>query len=376
MKNINELKQERASKIAQMSAIVDTVMGENRAKNETETSMWNNLDKEVADLEETIRMAERQAELNAKAGKAAEVRTESIKPLSVEFRDWLKDSVQKGITSSFTGLQEMRADPFLATTDTTIITKTVAPKVDILTSPGEAFLRSLGVTVYDGLTGNFVVPNMAEDVATFPGENTGAASANMATSSITLAGRRLTHKQSISKETLNQTNPGVYNSILQNLVNGIWTAVVYDLFDTVDVDAATQLSNFGGTVLDYTKIVQQEASIGGLMIGNAAYVTTPTIKGYLKKTAALTNQEAIWSDNEVNGYPAFGVPQANAGKIYFGDWSRTVVGSFQGIELIVDPYTSADKGLINLTVVGMFDTGCVNPRAFAILQNASLGAGY
>ena len=374
MKNINELKQERASKIAQMSAIVDGVMAENRAKNETETSMWNNLDKEVNDLDETIRMAERQAELNAKSGKAVEVRTESVKPLSIEFRDWLQSTVNGGGKDlKFTGLGELRADPFLATTDTTIITKTVAPKVDILTSPGEAFLRQLGVTVYDGLQGNFVVPNMAEDVATFPGENTGAVSANMATSSITLAGRRLTHKQSISKETLNQTNPGVYNSILQNLLNGIWTAVVYDLFDTIDVDAASAATTFGGGTLDYGKIVQQEASLGGLMIGSAAYVTTPSVKAYLKKTAGLTNQAAIWSENEVNGYPAFGVPQANASKVYFGDWSKAVVGSFQGIELIVDPYTAADKGLINLTVVGMFDTGCANPRAFNILTNASIG---
>jgi len=373
MKNINELKQERASKINQMSAIVDTVMGENRSKNETETSMWNNLDKEVTDLDETIRMAERQAELNAKSGKAVEVRTVAPKSLTIEFRDWLTNAVKMGQTSSFNGLGELRADPIITTTDSGVINKTVAPKIDIITSPGEAFLRSLGVTMYDGLTGNFVVPNMAEDTAGFVNEASLGASANMTYTTITLAGRRLTHTQSISKETLNQTNAGVYNSILQNLLNGIWTAVVYDLFDQIEVDAATQKTTFGAGTLDYSKIVQQEASIGGLMIGSAAYVTTPTVKAYLKKTAGLTNQEAIWSDNEVNGYPAFGVPQANASTIYFGDWSKAVVGSFQGIELIVDPYTSAGKGLINLTVVGMFDSGCANPRAFNILTNASIG---
>jgi HK97 family phage major capsid protein len=372
MKNIFELKQERASKIAQMSTLVDTVMAENRAKDEAEVTVWNNLDKEVISLDETIRMAERQEELNKNTGKAVEVRTEAKLPVAIEFRNWLKDSVEKGITAPFNGLGELRADPLLSTTNTAIINKTVAPNVDIVTSPGEAFLRTLGVTFYDGLTGNFVLPSMDEDSATFPGEDASAASANMTPTSITLAGRRLTHTQSISVETLNQTNAGVYNSILQNLNNGIWKAVVADLFDQIDVDAATQKSAFGGTTLDYAKIVQQEASLGGF-VGSNAYVTTPSVKAFLKKTAGLTNQDAIWSDNEVNGYPAFSAPQVNAGTIYFGDWTKAVVGSFQGIQLIVDPYTDAKKGLINLTVIGMFDTGCANKRAFNILTDASIG---
>jgi len=372
MKNIYELKQERASKIALMSDLVNKVLTENRSKDEAETTLWNTLDKEVTALDENVRMIERQDELNKQVGKAVEVRTES-KPLSIQFRDWLKDAVDNGKSSTFTGLSELRADPFLSTTDANIINKTVAPKIDILTSPGEAFLRQLGVTIYEGLTGNFVVPNMAEDVATFPGENTSTVSANMQTSSIVLAGRRLTHKQSISRETLTQTNAGVYNSMLQNLTNGLWTAVVSDMFDQIDVDASTRISNYGGTTLSYPKLLAMDASIGGLSIANQAYVTTPTIKGYLKGTAALANQSAIWNNNEVNGYPAFGVPQANATKIYFGDWSRAIVGSFSNIELIVDPYTSADKGLINITVVGMFDTGCANPRAFSILTDASIG---
>lgn len=375
MKNINELKQERASKIAQMSTIVDRVMGENRSKNEAEAKLWNDLDSEVNGLDETIRMAERQEELNKRAGKPVEVRNEEKQPVSIQFRDWLKDSVQKGITASFNGLGELRADPIITSTDSAVINKSIAGGVDILTSPSEEFLRKLGITFYPGLQGNFIVPSMAEDKATFATESGDSSTADMSTSSLTLAARRVTHTQKISKETLVQTNPAIYTSILQNLVNGIWNAVTYDVFDTLETDAATQTSTKSqASYVNFTDILNLEASLGGLNISNAAYVTTPTGKAYLKGVAALTNQAPIWANNEVNGYPAYGVPAANAKKLYFGDFSRSAVGQWGGLEIIVDPYTAAKQGQIVLTVIGMFDTGVTNKRAFTFCSDTSLSA--
>ena len=190
---------------------------------------------------------------------------------------------------------------------------------------------------------------------------------------LVLAARRISHSQSISKETLAQTNPAIYNGIVQNLYNGIWNAITYDVFDTIGTDAATQKTTFGGTTLDYAKIVQMEASIGGLNIGQGAYVTTPAVKAFLKKTAGLTNQAAIWTNDEVNGYPAYGVPACNSAEIVFGDFSRSAVGTWGDIELIVDPYTKAKEGLIVITAVALADTGVTNKRAYCILTNASIG---
>ena len=118
-----------------------------------------------------------------------------------------------------------------------------------------------------------------------------------------------------------------------------------------------------------------EASIGGLDIGAGAYVTTPTIKAYLKQKALLgTDNGPVWGlDNNVNGYPAYGVPAANATAIYFGDFSRMAVGQWDTLEIIVDPYSNAKKGLIDLTVIGLFDTGVTNKRAFCWDNDVSAG---
>jgi hypothetical protein len=252
-----------------------------------------------------------------------------------------------------------------------MISKEVFPGIDVLTSPGEAFLRNLGVTFFDNLVGNFVIPSMAEDTATFPGEDASAASASMAPASLTLAARRVTHTQAISKETLVQTSPTVYSSIVQNLIDGIWKAISYDVMDTVASDCGVSQTESIGTYPTFTNIVNMEASTLGLDLKSPAYVATPALKSYLTVTAYMTNQVGIWKDDMVNGYPAYSTPAQNTNVITFGDWSKMAVGLWGPIEIVVDPFTDAKKGLINLTAVALVDTGCYNKRGFKIFTNAS-----
>jgi len=357
MKKINEMKSERATLIAKMETItkMDALTDEARAE-------FDGFEAEVTKLNADIERAEKQEKLNKIAAEKVEEvedEREEVKPVGLEFRDWLKDAVEKGINSKF----ELRADPIITSTQAGLINKVVAPGLDILVSPGEAFLRTLGVSFFPGLTGNFVLNYVDQDTATFPGEDASAASADMAPGSLTLAARRVTHTQSITRETLAQTNPGVYSGIVQNLVNGIWNAVTNDVFDTLQTDAASQKTTLTAAGLTYGDLVMMEASIGGLNIGAGAYVTTPSVKAYLKQKVVLgTDNGPVWMDNQINGYPAYGVPAANANEVYFGDFGKMAVGQWGGIEIIVDPYSQAKQGRINLTAVALVDTGCFNPN--------------
>ena len=365
MKKINELLSKRASLIEKMEGL-----NKNESLTDEQTREWEGYNTDVEKLTKDIERLQRMESLNKMAAEdQPEERAEVIESTSVRFMDWLKSAVDGKGGSTF----ELRADPIITTTNTGLINKQVMDGVDILTSPGEAFLREIGITFFPGLNGNLVLPYMAEDTAAFVAEDASAASANMAPGSLTLAARRVTHTQAISRETLAQTNPGIYQAILQNLVNGLWNAVANDVFDTLETDAATQISAFGGGPVTYSDLVQMEASLGGLNIGPAAYVTTPSVKAYLKKTAYLSDEGAIWQNNEVNGYPAYGVPHANTDKIYFGGFSRCAVGTWgNGVEIVVDPFSNAKKGLINLTAIMLADTGCFNPSAFAIMSDASV----
>ncbi|HOQ81033.1 MAG TPA: phage major capsid protein, partial [Candidatus Cloacimonadota bacterium] len=275
------------------------------------------------------------------------------KPIAVQFRDWLKDAVEGKASTKF----EFRAEPILSTTQTAIINKTVANSLDILTSPGEAFLRGLGVSFYTGLNGQLVLPSMAQDTGVFMLETSTAEAASMTPEALTLAPRRVTHYQTVTRELLSQTNPAIFQGIMQNLYNGVYNAVANDWADTIESDGATQIK-VTGTTITYQNLCDMEASIGGLSIGAAKYVTTPTGKAFLKGlNAGNAGIKFAWADdNTIAGYPAFAAPCVNANRVYFGDFSRTNVAQWGDLEIIVDPYTDAKKGQIILTIVGLFDT--------------------
>lgn len=355
------MKAERAELITKMSTISN---GE--TLNDELRSEYAGYDNQIKKIDEDIAIAERQEELNkqtiAKTEGIPSV-TEPAKSYGVQFRDWLMQSIEDGgKTPSF------RADPLITTTNTGLINKDIAPGIDVLHSPAEAFLRQIGVTFYTGLTGNFCLNSMVEDTATFPGENSAAAAYSAAPTALTLAARRVTHSQSISKETLAQSNPTIYASIVQNLIDGLYNAIANDVFDTIESDAPGQAQEVGIT---FAAIAQMEGSLGYTNLGSINYVTTPANRATLKTTAKMTNQAAIWGDdNTVLGYPAFAAPCANATKMYMGDFSKCVVGQWGGIEIIVDPFTNAKKGLIDLTAIGLFDTGCYNPRGIVWKANA------
>lgn len=360
MKKLNDLKAERTA----LTLRYNEIMGEEKMTDELRSEATE-AGVTLSQLDKDIALVERQEVINAATVAPIEGEEVEERTVAENFQGFLRSAIEG------TGPLSFRVEPMLSTSNTAVINKTVANSLDILTSPGEAFLRTLGVTFYPGLTGNFVVPAMAQDTAAFPGEATDGADASMNVETLTLAARRVTHAQSIAKETLAQTNPAIYSGIVQNLVNGIWNAITNDVFDTLQTDAATQVVGVTAAGLAYGDLVNMEASIGGLNIGAGAYVTTPAVKGYLKQKTESTYGDAIWMDNEVNGYPAFGVPAANANKVYFGDFSRMAIGQWDGVEIIVDPYTKAKAGEIVLTAVALTDTGCTNKRALCFTADVS-----
>ena len=262
-----------------------------------------------------------------------------------------------------------RADPILTSTDTGSINKTVANEVQIAMSPAESFLRNnLKITFYEGLNGNFVVPKMSQFVAGFVNEASTAGLGDVNLSSLTLAGRRLTAYATITDETLKQTNPGIFQGILNDLVNSYWQGVKYDVFDQIDTDAAARKSTLNAVSFNFGHLTSMEASLGGKVPSqNLSFVATPTGKGYTKKTIALgtTAGDSIWEKIEWAKYDSDG---ANADKMYLGDFSKAVIGTFgSNYEIkVMQDVDGAKKGIYTAVISGLVDTGCVLPEAFVI----------
>jgi hypothetical protein len=362
MKKLNELKSERAELIDKMTAIstAENLTPELRTE-------WTGIDAQIKQIDEDIKMAERQEELNKINVRKMENTQLTVdqKSLGVRFRDFLVDAVERGQQATF------RVEPMLSTSNTDILNKTVKP-VDVLTSPGEAFLRGLGVTIYTGLNGQIVLPNMEQETAAFVAEATCNGDASMNIADVILAPRRITNSQSVTREFLAQTNPDIYQSLLDNLVTGIWNGVVADFFTQVVTDAGAAQQVVTGTTVTYGNVLSMEASLGCYSL-NPKYVATPNGRATLKQMATVSSVAGpAWVNDQLNGYPATAICAVPANHLFLADWSKTVLGQWGGIEVIVDPYTYANCGKVKITTLGLFDSGVYNPRAIQILDASAL----
>ena len=117
------------------------------------------------------------------------------------------------------------------------------------------------------------------------------------------------------------------------------------------------------------------------------YVTTPGVRGVLKRTAEFPNVNGrpIWTGGaaggEVNGYAAMAtnnVP-SNLDKgssvgvchaLIFGAWSQLVIGEWGAIDILVNPYTRAAEAMIEIHSYHLVAVALLQPAGFAAMQDA------
>ena len=333
---------------------------------------------ELSNLDEDIKRLEKQEERNAAIASTTIISNHTKDTDEVNYHRALNEYFVKGVRSSeFMGNEGLilpkslvRAEPVLTTTDTGIINKIVDPTVDVKKSYGMTFLQdTLGVRTIEGVQGNLVLPSMAESIAYNSLENVDTSTANQAPSSITLAAQRVDYFQGYTREFLAQTS--TYNSLVQDLVDGIGVKHVSNFFDAVDADIIDSSIAQAGGSLAYADLLNLEAAIAD-NFGNAQFVTTPAVKAYLRNlNAGSANIKFAWSDDgQVIGYPAHSASACNTGKLIFGDFSKATMATFGTgmMEIVIDPYTSKKNGVIEVYAVELADYGVANPRHFATMD--------
>lgn len=135
----------------------------------------------------------------------------------------------------------------------------------------------------------------------------------------------------------------------------------------------------------WSNIVDCETDLlkANLPITNPAWITTPGMKGTLRKTAKLGNTIGlpIWEDGDTMlGYQAFATNQVpsnltkgtgtNLHAIIFGEWQHLFIGEWGVLEIVVDPYSSKRQGIIELASFQMVDIAVRYPVAFTAIVDA------
>ena len=242
---------------------------------------------------------------------------------------------------------------------------------DILTPlRAKNVLAQAGATIYSNLTGDVKIPVMSKSNVTFEDENGEAKDGAGAFNYLKLTPHRLTAYVDISKELLAQDSVDVENAIRTDLVNAInskleeaflsdfsgSTVQPKGVFAVVKPDSAVT-SNFA-------KLVENEAKVEDANILNEpCYILSNKAKAALRAMAkGAKSTELVYENGEVDGTKAFNTSNVPASNYLFGDMSSLVIGTWSGLDLIVDPYTQASRGAVRLVVNMYVDFGVARPE--------------
>ncbi len=255
-------------------------------------------------------------------------------------------------------------------------------------------LPSLGATFLPGLNGYLpIVRGSLFDAEWLP-EGTGSTTVKAQYGKILMQAKRVCAAGVFSKQLLIQTSLGVENMILNGLVNAnaqaIQTAIINGLAANdqpvgilTTEGIAIVPGGDNGIAIDWSHIVALETAVAlvNADIGSLGYLTNAKVRGKLKNTLKSAGAPAYcWEGAEVNGYKAAvtnavpsnlskGTSVENCSAIIFGNWKDLLIGSWGGLDVVVDPYTLADKSELRIIVNSFADAAISNPASFSMMKD-------
>lgn len=232
-------------------------------------------------------------------------------------------------------------------------------------------LVQAGAKFYTGLTNNAQIPVMTGSNVNWAGENVAATDGNVAFKNVTLTPKRLTAYVDISKMLLAQDSVGVENAIRQDLINAINSKLESTILGKSAKSATTPAGIFNGKtptkVTDFEGLVGLEAAVEEAnVLGGISYIASPSARASFRNMmkGSRGTAQLAYVDGTLDGTPVFSTSNVEAKTFVVGDFSNLAIGSWGGLDIVVDNYTQAVNGMIRLVVNAYFDAALIRPEAF------------
>lgn len=268
--------------------------------------------------------------------------------------------------------------------------------VDILRD--NMVLSRLGATFIGGLQGNVEWPRLIDGVEpTEKTENGNADVRTLGTGIIRSTPHRLPVVSEYSSQLLLQSSEDVERFVRQDLMTSIALRMerqaingdglgdnVLGLLNTPGIGAVIGGANGVAPTEDHLIDLEGAVELLNALDGNLNYLTNTKVKTKLKKTRIETGQtDKVWGrDGSLNGYDAPGVTNlvpsdltkgsadAVASAIIFGNFSDMLLNQWGGLDVLVNPYSKDDQGIIRVTVSTFFDMVLRRAASFAAMKDA------
>ncbi|GAB3738178.1 hypothetical protein GCM10027594_18770 [Hymenobacter agri] len=359
MKTSQELRDAKAAKFEQAQRLIDTARAAGRDLTAEETTQYDQLIREIDDLEPQIARAEKHERLSGQAASrtqplAAGSATQEEKAkrnysmiraiaghmnnkldgLEREMHDEaVREAGQNGHTVQGLGVPGLVLGAGQGTRDmtatgqttslgdqggTTIATDLSGDFVGLLYAA--MALRGLGTRYLTGLVGNLDFATLLTGTnAVWGTENGDLTESSPTTGKFSLSPHRLGTFVDLSKQALIQSSFGLEQMVREDMIMGIALAVEIAAINGSGSNSQplgllnagiADISATNGAAPDWAAVVGLETKVDTVnaLLGSLGYLTNTKVRGVLKQTAKMGNTIAqpIWGEggNPLNGYQA------------------------------------------------------------------------
>ena len=259
-----------------------------------------------------------------------------------------------------------------------VSTTVMTPIIEILRN--KMVTQRLGIQTLSGLQGNIAIPRQTQAATAYTlAEAATLTKSTQAINQVSLSPHRVGAWNAYTKQLLLQSSVDVENFVRDDLMKQLAIKIDYMVLEgpggssPLGVKATTGIGAVTfGAAATYAKMVEFETdlALANADLGRMAYVTSPDVRGKLKTAPKITSstfpifiwEDGNWADGsndgKVNSYRAAATNQITESKVAFGNWEDDILAMWGGYDVVIDPYTSAASGVVNV-VVNAFVDNCV-----------------
>ncbi len=258
-------------------------------------------------------------------------------------------------------------------------------------------LTALGARFLGGLSGNLVIPRKTAGAnGEWVAEAEELTDASMTLGQLTMSPKRVGATVPYTKQMLLQSSIGVEQMVRDDFAGALAVQLQYGALRgtgnnnqplgvlTLGTNATEVALGRHGKLPTLSDFVSLETKVNenNVGMGRRAYVLEAKVNGYTKSVPRFTNASvALQEQAQINGYPVAmtntlpgnltkGTSSEICSASIFGNWEELLIGMWGGLDVVVDEYTLAKTGEVQVTQNMFADVGVRYPKAFAYWKDA------
>ena len=246
-------------------------------------------------------------------------------------------------------------------------------------------LSQTGATYLNGLQGDVAILRQSGAATAYWLSEVAAVTDSAQTvDQVTMTPKGLSAQTTFSKQLLAQSSIDIEQFVRNDLATVL--AIAQDLAAVNGSGSSGQPTGIlgisgvgsvtsGGTSAAYTDMVnlEKEVAVDNALSGSLSYVTNAKLIAKLKRTEIASNTaKFVYENGAVNGYPMHMSNQLPAtystntkSAVIFGNFSDLLIGNWNGIDVVVDPYTAAGTRQVKIVTSLWTDIAVRHPESFA-----------